>query len=340
VLLFDRSSTRPGPTENGSPANTSAAVKEATDDKADGATESRDAAAATSSNSALASDETTTVAAPARSSGRRSWVLAGLGILGLLLFGWLLTIFMQRPPAEVPVARASSVQPTPALVADPSAVNAALASAGLDRRVRVIPLSDGRVRLSGVVADDDELDRAIAAVRRSTSRIVQGILTQREFAVRLAELQVEAPQPVSLRAAPVGRVLLLDAERPGLDIARLKSWLAQVLPEAQEVELAQAKRLAEAIALPGAAPLAAVPPPPPPPVAAIGALPAVPPDQPPLPDLPEIRLVMGGSNPYVVLASGEKWLPGGRIGGWYLTSIEAQALILEDGLGRQLRSPR
>jgi len=342
ALLFDRSALRSQIAVNreaGASSPLSPAADTPDRSGAGEATDSVEAAEATSGDATSLSSETITAPATPRSTGRRSSALAGLGILALLLFGWLLMMFLQRPPAERPVARAAPEQLTPALAADPLAVSAALAGAGLDRRVRVIPLADGRVRLSGVVADDDELDRAIAAVRRSTSRIVQGILTQREFAARLAELQLEAPQPVSLRAAPVGRVLLLDAERPGLDLAGLKSWLAQVLPEAQELERVEAKRLAEAIATPGTAALA-VAPPPPPPVTAIGPLPTVPADQPPLPDLPEIRLVMGGSSPYVVLASGEKWLPGGRVGGWYLTSIEAQALILEDGLGRRLRSPR
>jgi type III secretion protein D len=259
-----------------------------------------------------------------------------LGLIG----AWLTTYWSDRP-ADTHVAAALPAQTIPSAQADPAAVHAALARAGLERRVRIIPLPDGRVRLSGVVADDDELDRAIAAVRPTTRRIVQGILTQKEFSARVAELQAEAPQPVTLRAAPVGRVLLIDADRPGIDVPGLKAWLARVLPESLEIAVAQPARLAEAAGAPPApktgplAPAAA-----PAPVAAIAALPAVPANEPPLPDLPDIRLIIGGANPYVVLGSGEKWLPGGRVGGWYLAAIEAQTLVLQDGLGRQLRSPR
>jgi hypothetical protein len=258
----------------------------------------------------------------------------------MLLGGWL-TLFSGNRPDDAPLANTAPAEPLTPSTADPSAVRAALSDAGLGQRVRVIPLADGRLRLSGVVADDDELDRAIAAVRPTTRRIVQGILTQKEFSTRVAELQAESPVPVTLRAAPVGRVLMVDADRPGVDIARLKDWLARVLPEALEVEAAQAARLAEAArSQPGPTMLPVPPVAPPAPVTAIAALPAVPPNEPPLPDLPDIRLVMGGTNPYVVLGSGEKWLPGGRVGGWYLAAIEARALILEDSLGRQLRSPR
>jgi hypothetical protein len=69
-------------------------------------------------------------------------------------------------------------------------------------------------------------------------------------------------------------------------------------------------------------------------------LPDVPAEEPPLPELPDIRIVVSGAQPYVVLGSGEKWLPGGRVGGWYLTAIEARTLVLEDVRGRRVSSPR
>jgi hypothetical protein len=188
----------------------------------------------------------------------------------------------------------------------------------------------------------------IAAVRRVTRRLVQGVLTQREFAQRVADLQRETPQSVLMRPAPIGRVLLVDAESARLDLAAFKAWLAKALPEALEVSVVERARLAEIEGMPftagaaqaAGAPSAAFIPPPPAPVTAIPVLPDVPAEEPPLPELPDIRIVVSGAQPYVVLGSGEKWLPGGRVGGWYLTAIEARTLVLEDVRGRRVSSPR
>jgi len=283
-------------------------------------------------------DETDTPLARPRSGGVRK---AALAIVGVTLLIAALVLLIRGSPdrtqsvqAMAPVAGTTVAQ----AMVDASAVKAALNAAGLDERVRLSPTADGRIRLSGVVADDDELDRAIAAVRRITSRIVQGILTQNEFKARVAAVQAEVPQPVRLRAEPVGRVLLLDSDRPGVDVPAIRSWLTRALPEALAIDTpAPAPIAIRPASVERSAPMAA---PIPVAVAAIPALPTPPPDEPPWPALPDIRLVMGGSNPYVVLASGEKWLPGGQVGGWLLTAIEAKALVLEDRLGRQLKSPR
>jgi hypothetical protein len=345
ALLFDRSVPRAAPTQDAVPSGASdtaapAASPDAGDERAMGLKQTSDESGGEPGQFRDSEASRDPVRAPARRTG----LIAILATLVLVVAGALFAAFVGRKPAEPAVARPSTPEPAAPSNADPSAVMAALTGAGLDRHVRLIPLADGRIRLSGVVGDDDELDRAIAAVRRVTSRIVQGILTQREFAARVAALQLEAPQPVTLRAVPVGRVHLVDPERKGIDVRAVESWLARVLPEALAIEVPRAAPLAETPArMEGqagggaafaTAPAAAVP------VAAIATLPAVPSDQPPLPGIPDIRLVMGGSNPYVVLGSGEKWLPGGRVGGWYLTSIESKALILEDTLGRQIRSPR
>jgi hypothetical protein len=346
TLLFDRSAPRAVPPQDAVPSGASdtaahpTSATDAGDERATGLKQTPDESGGEPGQ--LRDSEASRD--PVRAPARRTGLVAILATLVLVLAGALFAAFAGRKPAEPTVARPSTSEPAAPSNADPSAVMAALTGAGLDRHVRLIPLADGRIRLSGVVGDDDELDRAIAAVRRVTSRIVQGILTQREFAARVAELQLEAPQPVTLRAVPVGRVHLVDPERKGVDVRAVESWLARVLPEALAIEVPRAAPLAETAsrtegpagggAAFAMAPAAAVP------VAAIATLPPVPSDEPPLPDIPDIRLVMGGSNPYVVLGSGEKWLPGGRVGGWYLTAIESKALILEDTLGRQLRSPR
>jgi hypothetical protein len=279
-----------------------------------------------------------TVTAPTQPPGthgrRAAWAIVGM----MLLIAALVLLMRSSPERTETVERPTPIVPTsvsPQQI-DTAALKAALTQAGLAERVRLSPTADGRIRLSGVVADDDELDRAIAAVRPITRRIVQGILTQNEFKARVAAVQAEVPQAVRLQAEPVGRVRVLDWDRPGVDLNALRSWLAQALPETLAIDTPAPAPIAKrpeivARSAPAPTPVA---------VAAIPILPAPPPDEPALPALPDIRLVIGGSNPYVVLGSGEKWLPGGQVGGWLLTAIEAQALVLEDRLGRQLRSPR
>lgn len=277
--------------------------------------------------------------AAARSS---RWPYAAVAAAALLVCLGLVILGPggQRAPVQPVQAPLATASPADGLRVDLAAVRQALDQAGLANRVRMIPLADGRVRLSGVVLDDEEIDRMIASVRRVTGRIVQGVLTQPEFARRVAELQTEIPQPVRMRPAPVGRLLLVDAEREGIDVPALRDWLGRALPEALEVLVVERARLAEIEAPPAPVPQAEPPVTPPPPVAAIPALPELPPDEPPFPALPEIRLVIGGTNPYVVLGSGEKWLPGGRVGGWFLAGIEARAIILEDVRGRRVSNPR
>jgi len=277
--------------------------------------------------------------AAARSS---RWPYAAVAAAALLVCLGLVILGPggQRAPVQPVPAPLATASPADGPRVDLAAIRQALDQAGLVNRVRVIPLADGRVRLSGVVLDDEEIDRMIASVRRVTGRIVQGVLTQPEFARRVAELQTEIPQPVRMRPAPVGRLLLVDAEREGIDVPALRDWLGRALPEALEVLVVERARLAEIEAPPAPAPQAEPPVTPPPPVAAIPALPELPPDEPPFPALPEIRLVIGGTNPDVVLGSGEKWLPGGRVGGWFLAGIEARAIILEDVRGRRVSNPR
>jgi hypothetical protein len=272
----------------------------------------------------------------------RRWQRFGLAAAVLIVcFGLIILVSggQRAPdqPAPAQQAAGASAQGRPV---DLAAIRQALDQAGLANRVRVIPLADGRVRLSGVVLDDEEIDRMITSVRRVTGRIVQGVLTQPEFARRVADLQTEIPQPVRMRPAPVGRLLLVDAEREGIDLPALRDWLGRALPEALEVLVVERAKLAEIEAPPAPRPQAEPPAAPPPPVVAIPALPELPPDEPPFPTLPEIRLVIGGANPYVVLGSGEKWLPGGRVGGWFLAGIEARAIILEDVRGRRVSNPR
>ncbi len=73
-------------------------------------------------------------------------------------------------------------------------------------------------------------------------------------------------------------------------------------------------------------------------LAPLEAVPA--PAPPPLPEVPAISAVIGGPRPFLLLGSGEKWQPGGKIGDLVLQSISNEAVVFEDSLGRTLRRAR
>ena len=353
-LLFDRSNPQPASaTANAAapePAGAAAESVEPGASERSSASTSEETPAASAHGDAQPAQSTPPADADATArAGRRRWVAlaAGLALLAVFVGVILSAGGGSKPPAPLVTASTPLATPEqPARRVDLKALQQALEQAGLANRVRASSLADGRVRLTGVVLDDDEIDRMIGSVRKVTSRIVQGVLTQPEFVRRVAELQTEIPQPVRMRAIPVGRLLLIDAEREGIDLPALRDWLARNLPEALEVRAIERARLAEVEAPPPSpeqaqgAPAQASVPAPAAPAIAIFELPALPADEPPFPEVPEIRLVIGGSNPYVVLGSGEKWMPGGRVGGWFLAGVEAQAIILEDIRGRRVSNPR
>jgi hypothetical protein len=353
-LLFDRQPSQAANTPASSESASGAAsgggpgpVSAASEDTAHEGATPDPSAAANGASGDRGIDDSPVAGSPAR---HRRWAAAAIASAAFIAIGLAVVLGLRSTPDSDQSAGANAPQDASAAsnAVDPAAVRTALAQAGLMDRVRVIPLNDGRLRLVGVVADDDELDRMVAAVRRVTRRVVQGVLTQREFVQRVADLQRETPQAVRMRPAPIGRVLLVDTENARFDLSAFKAWLAKALPEALEVLVVERARLAEIEAMPFAAgaarpegaPAAAFIAPAPAPVTAIPVLPEVPAEEPPLPELPDIRLVVSGAQPYVMLGSGEKWLPGGRVGGWYLTAIEARTLVLEDVRGRRVSSPR
>lgn len=259
----------------------------------------------------------------------------GLAMLAIIAIGAVSLIVLPKSRVEAPpAARETTANPLPP---DPTAIEAMLRESGLESQVRVLPQADGRFRLVGVVAQDEDLDRMIAKVSRVTRRIIQGVITQEEFTLRVRELQTEVPFPVALRVVPVGRIFVIEDEGLSFDQVALESWLKRALPETVEFAVVARTELTEIVA--SVTPHSPEAPEPPPP-GIPQALPDLPSDEPPFPPLPPIRLVVGGRSPYVMLASGEKWLPGGRVGGWTLSSVESEAFVIEDVRGRRVRSPR
>lgn len=60
----------------------------------------------------------------------------------------------------------------------------------------------------------------------------------------------------------------------------------------------------------------------------------------PLPPAPPIRSIVGGAQPYVMLADGNKLMVDGRTGPWRLVQVAANAVVFETAQGRQLTMER
>lgn len=268
-----------------------------------------------------------------RSSGG-SW--SGAVVLvtaAIIAIGWMVLPRQSAAPSPQSPVQATVVSTPP----DAGALTSLLAASGFGEQVRVVPQPDGRLRLIGVVAEDEDLDRLLKRVTSITRRIVLGVLTQQEFALRVRELQSEVPVPVALRVVPVGRIFVVEDEDLKFDKSVLERWLQKVLPETLNFAVVARNALTEIIAeVAPHTPEEPEPQAPPMPQ----ALPDLPPDEAPFPPLPAIRLVVSGRAPYLMLASGEKWLPGGRVGGWTLWAVEPDAFVIEDVRGRRVRSPR
>ena len=190
-----------------------------------------------------------------------------------------------------------------------------LQSKGYSDFVRVKVHEDGRPILLGVVADDDALDQLLAEVSQVTRRIVLNVITDSEFKLRVQGLQVTAPAGVKLNAQPVGLLALQLGKEGASTESDVLAWANAELPEAVHVYMAGSET-ARSKAILAEHPQART---------AAG---------------PRIKAILGGSNPYVLLATGEKWLPGGVAQGWTLLSIEADELLLQNAKGEQLSSPR
>ena len=245
------------------------------------------------------------------------WVGALLGLLcASVALVWWLSVSDDAgsvvPPLVVPVASQGTPTNT---VEDVARLIDVLHNKGYSDTVRVKVRDDGRPILLGVVADDDALDQLLAVVSQVTRRIVLNVMTEPEFKLRVQALQATAPPGTKLSALPIGllEVQLSNAATTGWP--NVQAWIDAELPEAVHVYAAglnvgsSKEALAHKI-------------------------------MPQLKAGPEIKAILGGVNPYVLLANGEKWLPGGISQGWTLLAIDADALVLQNSKGESLRSPR
>lgn len=269
-------------------------------------------------------------------AGRLAVVLA-LALVLILALLWGLA--GQTKPAHETAAPAAS---EPIVPVDLAQVKKALLDLGLASQVRSELRADGRLLLTGVVADDEQLEALMRAITPITRRVSPRVITQAEFVARARALQPNLPEGIEASPQEGGQLLLL-AKQQEVDWVLARQLVDSELPEAVSVDHRSPVPPAPVQTARPAAPVAPATPlgsPNPPAAPATVATSAAPPPEPPFPALPAVSAVMGGPRPYLLLATGDKWLPGGKIGGVVLQSIQDDAVVFDDGQGRTLRKPR
>ncbi len=238
-------------------------------------------------------------------------VLLGVGVA--LVWWW--SARSAGPVLPAPVAALTPQVTATNTVDDVALLSKVVREEGFSDTVRVKTREDGRPILLGVVADDDALDQLLSVVAKVTRRIVLDVITDPEFKLRVQALQKTAAPGVQLIPLPIGLLEVQYKSDGASDWSAIQDWLRTELPEAVLVYAAEQKTVSS-------------------------KEPAAPKTVTQVKVGPEIKAVLGGTNPYVILDNGEKWLPGGINQGWTLLSVDADALVLQNSKGESLRSPR
>lgn len=256
----------------------------------------------------IATDERPAPATRAPQRARGTYALAGVATLAVLIATGIAVLL----PAEEPPAPPA---PVVAAAVDPRSVEEVVRAAGYAEQVRVLARPDGRVLLRGVVADEEAQEALLKTVSTVTRRVVLNLMTQAEFAQRVRAVTPLLPDGVSAEPAARGIVALSGLVNAEDDIALARGTMSSEVPEANGVDTT-------ALTVRKPEPVVTTPRPP------------------ATPKLPRLVAVQGGANSYVLLASGERLLPGASINGYRLTTIEDTAIVVEDRGGRRYRIPR
>lgn len=246
-----------------------------------------------------------------------------IAVAGLALaFIMVLLVSLILGQGTVPPAAAVVPQAVAAPV-DLDRIKRIMAGMGLLESVEVKVRQDGRLLIRGVVADNEQLESLIASVSRQARRYTPQLLTQSEFESRARALAKNLPEGIDILAEPDG-LLVLQARRDDVDWSLARQLVEVDLPEAVAVEYrprAKGELLQPLVQSDGNA------------LSSTSSRVA-------MPALPAFAVVVGGPRPYVVLADGRKWQPGGKINALLLVSIDDQSIVFEDARGNSFNKPR
>ncbi len=245
----------------------------------------------------------------------RPWLRYGAWACSM---GLVVGLFAWSPWLSGPQQAAMQATPADSTARDkPADVSVAeleklLKDAGWGDTVRVKPPVQGVFALLGVVNDMEQVDEVLRLLSNKTRRIQPGVLTQAEFEQRLNALQPQLPEGLRLSAQPGGRILLQATAASKNQLTPTRQWLLAEVPEASGVDLTSPSDTDSRKIFSGHGRW----------------------------DLPTIVSVQSGANGYVMLANGNKVLPGGYLDTLKLSSIEDDTLVLQDNSGQLLRVKR
>lgn len=224
--------------------------------------------------------------------------------LALLSMGSLLTVaaviaitLRHKPSLPPPAPSTLQVPESPAI--DVTQLQAVVEAAGLGEVVRVEIANNQRYALRGVVPTQEQLENLMRDVMTLTRRVIPHLLVQNEFEAHVQSLQPLLPPNIQITAGAAGQVWLSSTRQDPTALQEAIATVHRELPEAVNVRS-------------GHAPLQSAP---------VGATQAA--------GLPPIIAFQGGAQAYVLLANGERVLPGGMLKHMRLVSVENQALVLE-----------
>jgi hypothetical protein len=210
----------------------------------------------------------------------------------------------QALPPNLPLEMA-----TPHLV-DQAQLQAVIEKAGLKDVVRVEKADGQRHALLGVVQDQDQLEALLRDVMVLTRKVIPHLLVQREFEAHVQSLQSLLPPGMQIAAEAGGQVWLTSDRHEASELQEAVALVRRELPEAVQV------RTGTGMPRPALAQIS------------------------PMAGLPPIVAFQSGPQAYVLLANGERILPGGQLKHLRLIRIEDQALVLEDAEGQTRRFER
>jgi hypothetical protein len=224
--------------------------------------------------------------------------------LALLSMGSLLIVvavvaMTQRHRPSLPPPPSSTLQVPESPAIDIDQLQAVVEAAGLGDVVRIEIANGQRYALRGVVQTQEQLENLMRDVMTLTRKVIPHLLVQNEFEAHVQSLQPLLPPDIQITAGAAGRVWLSSASQDPTALQEAIATVQRELPETVAIRN-------------GLAPVQS---------AAVVATQAA--------GLPPIIALQGGPQSYVLLASGERVLPGGMLKNMRLLSVENQALVLE-----------
>lgn len=250
------------------------------------------------------------------SSYRVAAMVAALSLL-LLIVWWNTRLEVEHTGSTVDIATAIQTKVSSSQADNVTLLQRAVESVGFGRQVRVVALPQDKFQLIGVVANEGELDAVLRAASTVTRKIVPNVLIQDEFAARLQALVSQLPSTVMTEAVPVGVVSLRNIAAQNEALTEAKRLIQQELPELVAFRV-ESNLTAVAEATPRDTETYAL--------------------QQRLKK--KIAAIQSGPNAYVLLASGQKVMPGGGLEHHQLLSIEDQSLLFQDAHGNTIRLQR